>query len=207
MLLSDTTSGRGLFFHRPSPALLIEASCGCSHRLPTSFLAWIFPRVPNWLKVLLLTPKQILGGPREVVPVCSWTQGRTDKPRNKKHIRVYFGMLHLLVTNIVKPSAPGHSLARFWFFCKLAGDAAPPQPPFSHSWRFLCWHTSPPHITGLDAWSAWKISCSQPLAAPWWLQVLPRHQLHTAHFQTYLGTQGFWNTYAWASYLGASCCI
>lgn len=128
MLLSDTTSGRGLFFHRPSPALLIEASCGCSHRLPTSFLAWIFPRVPNWLKVLLLTPKQILGGPREVVPVCSWTQGRTDKPRNKKHIRVYFGMLHLLVTNIVKPSAPGHSLARFWFFA---------------SWQVMLHHHNP----------------------------------------------------------------
>lgn len=57
-------------------------------------------------------------------------------------------MLRLLVTNIIKPSAPGRSLARFWFFCKLAGDAAPPQPPFSHSWSFLCWHTSPPHRAG-----------------------------------------------------------
>lgn len=107
----------------PSPAIPIEESCDCSHNLPISFLAWIFPTAPNWLKVLLQTPTQILGG----LSLHMGYDHQTEKQKNTyTFILGCFGGWWLTSLSLWPRDAAWLGFA----FCKLAGDAAPPQSPF-----------------------------------------------------------------------------
>lgn len=125
------------------PSLLAEEACGCSHNVPTFSLAQIFPMPAVLLKVLLLTPIQILSmvSSGEDTPVCPSSQHTANKQRNKKHGCVYlgcscYGWLTLLSLHLWDSA---------WLsfpFCKLAGDTVSPQPPFPLP-TILCWAMPP----------------------------------------------------------------